>query len=143
MEHLTLADYCATAHSELTEQWAESKNGILTPADVTVGSHQKVWWRCEKGHEWYAEVKSRVNGANCPVCTNKTVIQGINDLATTMPELAKQWDRKKKRSAYPRNRYGGRTPQGVVALCVRAFVAGIDFFTHGWNRLPRVRRQGG
>lgn len=106
MEHLTLADYCATAHSELIEQWNDDKNGILTPEDVTVGSHKKVWWRCEKGHEWYAEVKSRVNGANCPVCTNKTVIQGINDLATTMPELAKQWDRKKN---------GLLTPETVTA----------------------------
>lgn len=106
IKKLTLADYCQVAHKELAEQWDAEKNGILTPSDVTVGSHKKVWWRCDKGHEWLAEVKSRTNGANCPVCTNKSVFQGVNDLATTMPRLAEEWDREKN---------GPLTPETVTA----------------------------
>jgi hypothetical protein len=35
------------------------KNGDLTPEDVTPGSHKKVWWVCEKGHEWQARMSVR------------------------------------------------------------------------------------
>ena len=76
----------------LLAQWDRERNGDLTPNDVTYGSHRRVWWRCEKGHSWQAEVKSRtLLGAGCPVCAGKTVVPGVNDLATLRPELAAQW----------------------------------------------------
>ena len=76
----------------LLAQWDRKRNGDLTPNDVTHGSHRRVWWRCEKGHSWQAEVKSRtLLGAGCPVCAGKTVVPGVNDLATLRPELAAQW----------------------------------------------------
>ena len=28
------------------------------PTEVSIGSHKKVIWRCEKGHEWEAAVKT-------------------------------------------------------------------------------------
>ena len=64
---------------------------MLTPDDVTNGSHKKVWWRCEKGHSWQAAVKSRTLGAGCPVCTGRLLVPGVNDFATIHPELAAQW----------------------------------------------------
>ena len=36
---------------ELSKEWHPTKNGDLTPYDVTVGSHKKVWWICSKGHK--------------------------------------------------------------------------------------------
>lgn len=101
MNRLTLADYCASENHELIKRWDKEKNGLLTPADVTIGSHRKVWWRCSKGHEWPAEVKSSVNGTGCPVCANRLVLQGVNDLASTDPELAAQWDTEKNGSLRP------------------------------------------
>ncbi|GEM_PF-2446503 len=98
MEHLSLADYCATAHSELTEQWDEDKNGLLTPETVTAGARRKVWWHCEYGHSWQASVFSRTGGTGCPVCAGKVVEKGQNDLATTNPKLAAQWDSRKNGS---------------------------------------------
>jgi plastocyanin len=62
------------------------------PATVTFGSHKKVAWNCELGHLWEAEIKSRSIGRGCPVCSNKKVLTGFNDLATTNPELAAQAD---------------------------------------------------
>lgn len=81
----------ATVMPELAKQWHPVKNGTLTPADVMPGSHKKVWWQCEKGHEWQAEIEKRVHGNNCPVCTDRKAMPGFNDLATTAPELARQW----------------------------------------------------
>lgn len=49
----TLADYCLrTGAEELLEQWDATRNLPLTPAKLSHGSKQKVWWRCQKGHSW-------------------------------------------------------------------------------------------
>lgn len=77
----------------LAGQWHPTRNGALTPEQVTAGSHRKVWWRCAAGHEWQAEVKSRANGSGCPYCANRSVQRLENDFATTHPMLAAQWDR--------------------------------------------------
>ena len=56
----------------------------ITPQSVTYGSHTKVWWKCSKGHEWEAQIKSRRYNHGCPFCsgTNKKAIKGVNDLET-------------------------------------------------------------
>lgn len=52
----------------LAEQWHPYKNGELTPQDVTLKAHQKVWWLGQCGHEWEAAVYSRSAGNGCPIC---------------------------------------------------------------------------
>ena len=91
---------------ELAAQWHPTRNGALTPEQVTAGSHKKVWWRCTAGHEWQAEIKSRASGTGCPYCTNRTLLQNKNDLATTHPILAAQWHTE---------RNGDLTPADVIA----------------------------
>ena len=73
----------ATTHPELAAQahgW--------DPTTVVAGSVKSLPWRCSFGHEWVSRVGHRATGVGCPVCSNKKVLQGINDLATTHPELA-------------------------------------------------------
>jgi predicted transcriptional regulator len=41
------------------------------------------------GYEWSPIFNSLVRGSGCPVCANKSVATGINDIATTRPELVK------------------------------------------------------
>ena len=82
----------ATVYPDISKQWNKEKNGGLTAYMVTYGTHQKVWWLCDKGHEWQAEVRSRVKGFGCPYCTNIKVLPGYNDLKTSNPELANEWD---------------------------------------------------
>lgn len=95
----------ATTHPELAKQWHPTKNGALTPQDVTAGTHRKVWWMCEKGHEWQAAVFSRTaNGAGCPVCAGKVIAPGENDLRTIYPSIAREW--------HP-TRSGTRTPGNI------------------------------
>ena len=64
------ADYnLRAANRTLAREWDLSKNGNVTPADVTPFSNKKVWWRCESGHEWQARVADRSNGSGCPYCS--------------------------------------------------------------------------
>ena len=80
----------AEVHPELVSEWSE-KNKIK-PTEVSIGSHKKVIWRCEKGHEWEAAVKSRtINKTGCPYCSNNKVLAGFNDLATLQPDIAAEW----------------------------------------------------
>ena len=76
---------------EVAKQWHPTKNGDLTPADVSAGSRRKAWWICDKGHEWEAVISSRARGNGCPYCANKKVLEGYNDLGTTNPELLSEW----------------------------------------------------
>ena len=93
----------ATTHPELAKQWHPKKNGTLAPQDVTAGTHRKVWWMCEKGHEWQAAVFSRTaNGAGCPVCAGKVIVQGENDLRTIYPSIAKEWHAAKNENLTPK-----------------------------------------
>ena len=90
----TLYEYCAvTGDDTLLRQWdAERNRALPPPGELSAWSHRKAWWRCEKGHAWEAVVKSRVQGCGCPVCAGRVVLRGANDLATTHPRLAREWD---------------------------------------------------
>lgn len=90
----------ATTNPVLASEWHPIKNNQLKPTNVTIGSDKKVWWLCEKGHEWQAKVNQRKK-AGCPYCGNKKVLKGFNDLATTHPEIAKQWHPTKNKNLYP------------------------------------------
>ena len=77
----------ATTHPELATQ-ADGWD----PRTVVAGSKTKAKWICELGHRWSAAIQNRAKGIGCPVCANKQVLAGFNDLATTHPELAAQAD---------------------------------------------------
>lgn len=49
-------------------------------------------WQCEKGHIWETHVFRVLDGRGCHYCTNRKVLAGFNDLATTHPEVAALWD---------------------------------------------------
>ena len=82
----------ATLNPELAKQWHPTKNGVLSPHDVTPYSNQKIWWLCPVcEYEWQSLLSVRSNGNGCPACSRRSVRSGYNDLATLNPELAKQW----------------------------------------------------
>ncbi len=87
---IVLSNCIASTHPKLAAQWHPTKNGTLSPYDVTVGSNKKAWWKCPKGddHEWVATLNSR--GTGCPVCSNQKIVLS-NCLASTHPKLAAQW----------------------------------------------------
>ena len=92
----------ATEYPEIAKEWHPTKNGILKPTAVTAGSHKKVWWLGLCGHEWQATIKNRTAArTSCPYCSNRKVLSGFNDLATTNPTVAKEWNYNKNIGLLP------------------------------------------
>lgn len=48
-----------------------------------VNNHDKLLFKCPKGHKFEANWNSFKNGSRCPYCSNKKVLKGYNDIATT------------------------------------------------------------
>ena len=82
----------AETHPEVAKQWHPTKNGDLTPNNVTPGSNKKAWWKCDKGddHEWESPINRISRGGGCSICSGKTVVLS-NCLVTLNPELAAEW----------------------------------------------------
>lgn len=113
----------------LAKQWHPEKNGQLTPDQISPGSVRRVWWRCERGHEWQAEVYSRAAGHGCPVCTGQKVLPGENDLKSYDPELAGQWHPQKNGTLTP-SAVSVTSNRKVWWLCERG---------HEWQSAVSVR----
>ena len=67
------------------------------PKEITSGSGKNLIWRCPRGHEYRMAVYNRTgrDSVSCPICANRRVLVGYNDLATTHPEIAMKavgWD---------------------------------------------------
>ena len=82
----------STLKPELAKEWHPTKNGELTPIDLTTKSSKKVWWKCPKGedHVWKTSVNHRSNGTTCPFCANQKV-SNTNSLYALQPDLSKEW----------------------------------------------------
>lgn len=80
--------------AELMKEWNTMRNSALglDPARLKIRSNKKVWWICSNGHEWEATVDNRTMGRGCPYCSRRKVLKGHNDLRTTHPDLAEEWD---------------------------------------------------
>lgn len=92
----------ASVDKGLARQWNLEKNKPLKASEVPAGSQKVVWWTCmDFGHEWEASVVSRHRGNGCPYCANKKLLQGFNDLRTTHPNLASEWDFNKNETINP------------------------------------------
>lgn len=98
----------------VAKEWHPTKNAGLTPDKVSNSGRRKVWWKCNKGHEWqmnicdrtrqekfYDTTKRVVRAQGCPFCSGKRVLKGFNDLATIKPEIAKEWHPLKNGDIHP------------------------------------------
>lgn len=99
----------ATVNPRLTSEWHPTKNGTLTPYDVSEGSNERVWWICGLGHEWDTMIVNRAcgNRSDCPYCSGNKASKE-NCLATLNPKLAKEWYSAKN---------GTLNPKDVTACC--------------------------
>ena len=80
-----------------TIDYSISPKGEISKLGVDDRRHE-VWWKCSTGkHSYPRTISSRVantkkKSSPCPYCSNVTLLKGFNDLATTHPEIAAQWD---------------------------------------------------
>lgn len=92
-----LSNCLATLNPKLSKEWHPTKNGSLTPYNVTHGSNKKVWWKCENGHEWESTIGNRVKKETiCPFCFGK-IPTNENNLLVVNPKLCKEWNYNKNK----------------------------------------------
>ena len=95
---ITLEDWCIEHHC------AELLNRLVNTNDkyISFGSHRKIKWKCKFNHIFetdpckytnpYRAYNRSIGKFSCPVCSGQLVQVRVNDLTTTRPDLAKEWD---------------------------------------------------
>ena len=121
----------AVKYPWLIEEWDSERNGKLTPWHVSYGSQKRIHWKCKKcGYRWEAVAHSRKK-SGCPCCANSIVVKGINDLCTTHPSLAQEWDHKRNE----------KEPEEVTAGS-HQYAWWICQHGHSWRAQIKSRAQG-
>lgn len=88
----------------LVSELHPSRNPDLDLASLSAGSGRRLWWRCERGHQWEAPVDRRSAGSGCPYCAG-TRPAPETSLAAVAPIVAAEW--------HP-NRNGDQTPEQTM-----------------------------
>ncbi len=134
--HKVCKDNClATIYPDLAKEWHPTKNGKLTPDDVTYGSGINVWWKCKNGHEWKQQINQRKKNGKiiqCPYCTGERLFHE-NCLATVNPELAKEWHPARNGKLTPSDIFPNSNKK-VWWRCKKG---------HEWNAVVASRNAGG
>lgn len=127
-----------TTNPSVAASWHPSRNGDLSPEDITVSAGRKVWWQCESGHDWQSIVANRSKGIGCPVCAGKQVVRGKTDLLTARPEVAEEWDYEKNGSLTPDavHPHSGLQVWWVGTACGHSWKARISFRSSKSTKCP-------
>ena len=106
----------------IAAQWHPTKNGRLTPNDVTHGSNKTVWWKCDSpncsiagGYEWEGKISDRTGSksSGCQACSGK-LLTDDNRLSMTHPKIAAQWHPAKNGDMTPDDVSHGSRKHGKV-----------------------------
>ena len=128
MNKISRENSVAITHPKILEFWDYEKNSI-SPYEISHGADKMIHFKCKLNHEFTALLYAFVKTLNCPVCKNKKVLIGFNDLATTHPELAKEWNYEKNNGITPQNiTYG--SGKKVWWICSEG---------HEWQVSPNMR----
>jgi hypothetical protein len=126
-----------TLNPELAAQWHPIKNGDLTAHDVKVKSNKRVWWICEKKHEWEVSVSDRSQyETGCPICSgslpwSKAEKQVYAYIVATFPELEVHENYRAKQLG-----------QFELDIYVEDVRLGVEFngeYWHDESRDPRIK----
>ena len=84
----------STKFPDIAAEWNYGLNEGLTPEMFAYAANKKAWWTCKAcGNDYDMVINNRTIGKmNCPYCAGKRIKVGFNDLATTHPQLAEEWD---------------------------------------------------
>lgn len=131
--YATKENNLAIQNPKLAAEFNLERNFPLTPYDVTPTTHTKIWWKCNKNHEWRVAVTSR-NRLNkmsyCPYCTG-TKATHDNNLVVTHPDVAKQYHPTKNKLPVEKIRYGSSTKRWWICEKNHAWEATVSSRTHG------------
>lgn len=77
----------AGAYPHIFAELHPTRNGKLAAAALPAGSGRKLWWRCERGHDWQARVYDRCNGTGCPICVGDRAVHRARSLLDARLDL--------------------------------------------------------
>ena len=118
----------------LAKEWHPTKNGELTPNDITAKRFKNIWWQCPQcGYEWEASPNNRSKGVGCPCCSGRVPKVGENDFQTIFPELVEEWAFEKN-TPYMPNQFLPKSGKKVWWRCRDC--------NHEWQTEIRVRTNG-
>ena len=121
-----------TLFPNIAKFWDYEKNGDLKPSQVSSKTKRVVWWKCDSGHSYDMPVDKKTSrGFGCPICSNYRIVSGINDLATTNPELVFEWHKEKNGSLLPQQ-IGKNSTKKIWWICQKG---------HEWTATPHDRTQ--
>ena len=101
---------------QVAQEWNYDKNGKLRPEYFAINSTKKVWWKCDKGHDWQASIVNRNKGTGCPYCSGQKVLCGYNDLVTLYPLLSQEWNYPLNKNLRPEN-FSAKSGKKVWWIC--------------------------
>ena len=128
-----LYTYCINNNREdLINEFDEEKNGF-SMKEITVGSAKIIWWKCPKGHSYQAAAHRRIRtGSGCGICSHNILMKKENDLLTTNPEIAKEWDYQKN-DCTPDEVMAGSNIKKYWFICPKG---------HSYQATPLSRKKG-
>jgi hypothetical protein len=119
---------------KLCQEWDYERNINYTPEMFSLGSRERVWWKCEKGHVWKTRIGYRTaerHQAGCPECAGQKLGKD-NHLAVRCPELVGEWDIERNNGLRPDEVSPGNKHK-VWWRCIKG---------HNWQATIRSRAYG-
>lgn len=123
----------------IAKEWHSTLNGDLVPSNVTYATNKKVWWVCDKGHEYKSWINGRtLGGHGCSICSDA---QKESKIATELKNyILNKYKAKEEYSIFKNpetNRplpydiyiYGGKNPE----------INGVYIEIH-WNQHYKITR---
>ena len=77
---------------ELLSMWDYDKN-VIKPSEISATNQNRlVWFKCSNGHSFESTVSQvryaqKYKTKGCPICANKKIEKGINDIFSVRPDL--------------------------------------------------------
>ena len=119
------------------EAFVERATGCCPDIEIVdryAGANTRLAVRCRTcGYTWDAFPATVLRSCSCPCCTNRVAVEGVNDLTTTHPQIAAEWDRE---------RNGKLKPTDVVAGSSKR-VWWKCRYGHEWQAVVYRRKAGG
>lgn len=118
--HLIVPGYndLASARPDIGAEFDDARNGGLTAQQISPASKETYYWLCpDKGHSYPSTASNRTSAnSKCPVCLNRLILPGVNDVATTHPWLLSEWHPAWLQRVSP-TKYGSGSKVPMMWLC--------------------------
>lgn len=132
-----------TDYPEIMQYWHPDNPPV---AEFGPSTRKVVKFRCpvDNTHEWSTLPENQVRRMRCPFCSGHLITIGQNDLASTHPELANEWDFQK--NDLPPQSYKFGSSQSVWWTCPRdaahSYEASITHRTYYQHGCPECSTSG-